>query len=128
MKIKLGLAIATLALITACKSLVPVMDINNHAVVKESSLQNVEKAILAGAATRGWTPRVVKPGHITASINVRSKHQAVVDIFYTAQDYSIKYNQSYGLKYDASSREIHPNYNNWMVHLKNSINAELYKL
>ncbi len=128
MKLKLILATITLILLSACKTLVPVMDINNHSVVKKTSVENVEKAILAGASTRGWIPRVQKPGHIEASINVRNKHQAVVDIFYDAKEYSIKYRESNGLKYDAASGKIHPNYNNWMNHLKNSINAELYKL
>ncbi len=128
MKIKLILILIAGLTLAACKTLVPVMDINNQVVVNQTSADNVKKAILAGAASRGWLPKVVKPGHINASIDVRGKHRAVVDIFYTNENYSIKYNETYGLKYDASTGKIHPNYNNWMVHLKNSINAHLYKM
>ncbi len=126
MKTKLSLALIKLVFLVACKSLVPVMDINNHSFAKEKSLDEVEKAILAGAASRGWSSSIEKPGHIVSSINVRNKHQAVIDIFYTGKEYSINYKESSGLKYENGN--IHPNYNNWMINLRNSIDSELYRL
>ncbi len=126
MNLKTLVIISLLVTLTACKSLVPTMDLNNNPV-NAVSLDKVEKAIMAGSAARGWTPMKEKDGHIIASINVRGKHQAAVDIFYNDKEYSIKYKDSLGLKYEPSTGKIHPKYNQWVNNLKTSINTELYR-
>ncbi|WP_372880609.1 hypothetical protein [Psychromonas sp.] len=82
----------------------------------------VQKAILTAAAKRGWSPRLVQPGLIEASISVRT-HSATVEIPFSEGAYSINYKKSENLDYNGSS--IHRNYNNWVIKLSRSIQSEL---
>ncbi len=88
----------------------------------EQTRATVEKAILTAAVDRGWSPKVVQPGLIEASIFVRN-HEATVDIPYNANKYSIHYKSSQNLNYNGSS--IHRNYNNWVLKLSRQIQKEL---
>ena len=83
---------------------------------------NVKNAIYAAGAGLGWQMKEVEPGHIVASLFIRT-HSAVVDIPYTATNYSITYKDSTDLKYDGSS--IHSNYNGWIQNLDHAIQARL---
>lgn len=93
---------------------------------KEPTLEQVEKAILSAATTTkpAWTMRKEKPGHIVASLFIRS-HTAVVDIAYSTKSYSITYNTSTNLKYDAEENTIHSNYNGWIQNLDSAIKGKL---
>lgn len=62
------------------------------------------------------------PGHIVGTLRLRS-HQAVVDILYYTEIYSITYLDSLNLKYDGKS--IHKNYNSWIQNLSNGIHAQI---
>ncbi|APQ11996.1 hypothetical protein NS274_20440 [Pseudomonas oryzihabitans] len=75
---------------------------------------DVREAILTALQQRGWATRSEAPGQITASIDVRGRHQAWIDIPYSTQGYQIRYRDSAGLDYDG--QHIHRNYNKW-VHL-----------
>ena len=86
------------------------------------TVKQVEKAIISGTQRRGWSPQIVAPGHIEASISVRS-HRATVNIYYNEKNYSILYKDSYNLDYRNGS--IHRNYNNWIVKLSRTIQNEL---
>lgn len=86
------------------------------------SMEEVERAIIAAATDRGWSPRVVMPGMIEATLFVRT-HQAIVDIPFSSSEYSIQYKDSTNLDYRNGS--IHRNYNNWIHNLSNSIQVEL---
>ena len=96
---------------------------------KEPTLEEVEKAILSAATNSkpAWSMRVQKPGHIVASLHVRS-HTAVVDIAYSTKSYSITYNTSTNLKYDAEEKTIHSNYNGWIQNLDTAIKGKLSAL
>ena len=92
----------------------------------ELSLDQVTKAILAAATgpKPAWNMKVEKPGHILATLFVRS-HRAAVDITYTTESYNITYNSSANLKYDAAAGTIHSNYNGWIQNLNNAILSQL---
>ncbi len=123
MRIKLGLTILFVVFLSACRSLVPVMDINNTNFPTGHTLEEVENAIINGASVKGWQMRKVEPGKMRGQLNMRGKHQAVIDIFYTKDYYSIKYVNSMGLKYE--NGKIHPNYNRWIHNLRYAITNQL---
>ena len=116
-------------LLIACGTPV-VQNVENSPIIASSStydLAEVTKAIQRGGISRGWQMKEETPGHIVASLYVRS-HVARVDITYTLDDYSITYKDSTNLKYDPTNNTIHRNYNSWITNLKNSIDAQLSAL
>lgn len=132
MKVKfssLFLLCAIMILFTSCR-IGAVYNVTDTSITtgsgNEPSLDQVEKAILSAATTTrpAWSMRVEKPGHIVASLHVRS-HTAVVDIAYSTKTYSITYNTSTNLKYDAEDKTIHSNYNGWIQNLDSAIKGKL---
>ena len=125
------LAIALLCSIVftaGCRKRAPVLNLNNNTVASVSenkSIEKVEKAISAGAASLGWKTEKTSPGLITATLFIRT-HTAVVEIPYTLNSFSIIYKSSINLKY--RDGKIHPNYNRWVQNLSNAISAELAKI
>ncbi len=93
--------------------------------VKPLSQSDVRAGILSACSRRGWYPKEIKPGHIEASINVRS-HTVLVDITYTAKEFQIKYKNSVNLI--TSSGKIHRNYNKWVATLRKDIDIELQRI
>lgn len=93
---------------------------------KEPTLEQVQQAILNAATSTkpAWSMKVVQPGHILATLNIRS-HTAMVDITYNTKSYSINYNGSTNLKYDPEEKTIHSNYNGWIQNLDSAIKAKL---
>ena len=69
----------------------------------------------------GWAMEDAGPGLIRSTLNLRT-HQAVVDIPYDRQRFSIQYARSDNLGYDGSS--IHSNYNGWVQRLEQTIVAQ----
>ncbi|MBQ4282395.1 MAG: hypothetical protein IJB96_00515 [Lachnospira sp.] len=111
-------------LMAGCRTFPPVQNIEHQAVAVHNQEQ-VEKAILVGAAHRGWTANKVRNGLIQATLNIRS-HQVEVEIPYNADSYSILYKHSENLRYDSKKGTIHPRYNTWINNLNSSINERLY--
>lgn len=124
----------------------PIVNFENQVIKrfdnKVLSMEDVEKGIRAGADKAGWRVEPAGPGHIIATLVVRARHTAVVDITYSRESYSIKYKNSDNLGYRASdtsrpmiddtgsvtsSKEpvIHPNYNKWVQRLNDAIFREL---
>lgn len=89
------------------------------------ALKDVEKAIRAAAVEERWVVTKIEDGHLQAELTVR-RHFAKVDITYSSEAYSIKYNDSVLLLYDGE--EIHRNYNNWVQQLSDRIKIELTRL
>jgi hypothetical protein len=85
----------------------------------------VQSIIIEATSARGWSPVLEAPGVITATINVRGKHFAKVEIPFSATNYSILYVSSDNLDYNARRQTIHRNYNNWVVKLSGTINKNL---
>lgn len=94
------------------------------------TLLDMESAIIEGCAKRGWVPVKVKTGEINATLNLR-EHNAVVNIAYTAQRFSVKYVTSNNLNYGRDEKgieQIHPNYNSWVKNLKNDITLTIVQV
>ena len=89
------------------------------------SNDKIFKAIKAAGRSLGWNVKKLKNGEAKASINVRGKHTAVVQITYNQKSYSINYLNSQNLKYDEEKNTIHKNYNSWIMNLDRAIQFEL---
>lgn len=87
--------------------------------------EEVQEAIVTACHGRGWTPRLESPGMIVATILVRGRHFAEVEIPFTAQAFSIRYRSSRELDYNPEKRTIHRNYNKWVVLLSRDITTTL---
>ncbi len=94
-------------------------------VVNPVTQADVRKAIILACPKRGWMAKEIKPGHMQATINVRS-HTAVVDIIYTAKEYEIKYKSSVNLTTRGGT--IHRNYNKWVANLRRDIDLEIARV
>ena len=98
---------------------------------KPLSAEQVRQAIAQAARKNKWiiteTANEKAGGQIEASLLVRNKHTAVVEIPYTAEKYSILYKNSVNMNYAScnNTRYIHRNYNVWVNRLQSAIAAEL---
>jgi hypothetical protein len=81
-------------------------------------------AIAAAASKFDWTPKLIEEGTIEATLPIR-KHELVVDITYTATEYTIKYKSSKNLGYDKRDNTIHKNYKEWLQNLDTGIQRAL---
>jgi len=88
-------------------------------------MPEVGNAILRAGLKRGWAMYEETPGHIVATLDVRSHHVSV-DIKYDQQNYSLNYNESRNMNHDGAN--IHPKYNEWISRLNRAIQAELVGL
>ena len=106
----------------------PIYNVSNAPVPAASrnpGLDAVGKAITRAGAALGWHMQETRPGHILATLNLRT-HRAVVDVNYTPQSYSIQYKDSIDLDYDGVN--IHRNYNSWIQNLDRAIQTQLTTL
>lgn len=92
------------------------------------SLEDYKKAIIRAGAKRNWSFEEAGPGHLIGSVAVRAKHFATVDVTFDTEQFSITYNNSRNLNYNAGRNEIHPNYNTWVKNLQKDIQAEITRL
>ncbi len=83
--------------------------------------EQVKAAIVRACFARGWAPVLDGEGMVRATINVRGKHFAEIEIPFSASSYSILYKSSRNLDWDPKRGKIHRNYNNWVVKLSASI-------
>ena len=125
----LGLVIAP----TVSDAAKPIMNLKDVSISVKGdgtslTIQEVQAAIINGCRARRWSPGLDGEGMIRATINVRSKHFAEIEIPFTSTSYSIIYVSSKNLDYNASRRKIHRNYNNWVVKLSATIDRELRKV
>ena len=132
MMLRISLLLVVIAFIGGCHG-VPILNITDAGITtatgKDVTMDQVKKAILAAAtaSTPPWLMKVVKPGHILATLHNR-RHTAIVDIMYTTKAYSITYNNSTNLKYDPDAEGgpmIHKGYNKWVRFLNSQIQARI---
>lgn len=106
----------------------PVYNVNNNAVVvaadKKATMADVEKAIMRAAGGLGWIIKKEKDGLLKGTLILRT-HTAVVAITYNTQEYSINYESSVNLDYNAEANTIHSNYNGWIQNLNKAIQVQL---
>lgn len=118
--------------LAGCMRQAPLKNLLNQPVTGAAggglSSDQVKRAILAACQKREWVARELSPGVISATLDVRNKHSAQVEIPYTGASYSINYKNSSGLKYNAQNGTIHNQYNNWVLYLRQDIDAALAQL
>jgi hypothetical protein len=118
-------AIAFLAFaVSSCRT-ATVYNVNDAplSTAKPATMAQVEAAIKRAGGGLGWQMQTAAPGHIVARLPIR-QHLAVVDIYYTNKDFSIKYKNSNNLRYDQADNTIHSNYNGWVQNLEKAIIAQ----
>jgi hypothetical protein len=111
--------------IVACNT-VPIMNVDNAAVATPSgkplTQEQVRAAIIRAGSALGWQMKDEGPNKMVGTLVLRT-HTAVVDIPYSASNYSIKYRSSVNL--EESGGNIHKNYNGWIQNLNRGINTQL---
>ncbi|HGY1013035.1 hypothetical protein [Aeromonas salmonicida] len=119
-KVSLLLACALLA---ACSTSQPIRNMAANPVAFTLTEDQVASAIITAGISKSWVMKKEKPGLIRGQVNVR-QHQAVIDIPYSAHDYSINYVSSVNLD-DKGKGNIHRSYNRWILGLNQAIQTEL---
>ncbi|KHE16818.1 lipoprotein [Aeromonas hydrophila] len=119
-KISLLLACALLA---ACSTSQPIRNMAANPVPFNLTEEQVANAIITAGISKSWVMRQEQPGLIRGQVNVR-QHQVVINIPYSARDYSINYVSSVNLD-DKGKGSIHRSYNRWVLGLNQAIQAEL---
>lgn len=109
--------------LTGCRTS-PIRNLDDQPIPPGATMTEVSKAIQAGGNSLGWAMQEVSPGLIVGTIHLRD-HMAKVEIPFSRRDYSIHYKSSTNLKYNASKKTIHSNYNSWVLNLDNQIRARL---
>ncbi len=113
------------ALLGGCRT-APIQNIEMAPIVQSEQhhkdMLQVKNAIIRAANSLGWQVSDVAPGHMIGTLNIRS-HQAVVDITYSTEHYSINYKDSTNLKHKGNM--IHSNYNGWIKRLSAAITNQL---
>ena len=120
-------ALAAAVVLAACQNVVvPIQNVQKAPVAssanKPLTTDQVRGAIVRAGSTLGWIMKDEGPGKLTGTLLLRT-HTAVVDIPYSASDYSILYKSSIDLK--EANGQIHKNYNGWITNLTRGINAQL---
>src|SRR5215213_1695186 len=117
MKMGSSLALAAVVALAACTT-PPVMNVPNTPVTtgngKPATSEQVRSAIVRAGSGLGWIMTPNDPGLVTGRLALRG-HVAVVDVRYSAKDYSITYKESSNLDY--KDGHIHKNYNGWIENL-----------
>lgn len=120
-----AVVVSALILVAAGCSTQPVYNVNDAPFVAskaDPNLDEVGRAIQRAGASLGWQMRITKPGHILATLALRT-HVAVVDVNYSTKSYSVVYKDSTNLGYDGTN--IHRNYNGWIQNLDKGIRTQL---
>lgn len=127
MKFRIFATLMVVILLGACRT-VSVYDVRDAAVVSNVasvSKEDVRKAIIRAGSALGWQIQENGPNALVGTLKLR-EHIAVVDIPYSAKQYSIVYKSSTNLNYDGAT--IHSNYNGWIQNLQKGINSQLNTL
>ena len=115
-----ALVCALLVALTGCTG-APIRNVEHATLHDVRHVSAATSTILIAGEKQGWDMRVVEPGRIKGTLNVRNRHVAVVDIVYTPQEYSILYADSDNLGYQENGRRIHKNYNILVAELAQEI-------
>ncbi|WP_421272345.1 hypothetical protein [Aeromonas taiwanensis] len=115
--------VLTCALLAACSTSQPIRNMAANPVAFNLTDEQVANAIITAGISKSWVMKKEKTGLIRGQVNVR-QHQAVIDIPYSARDYSINYVSSVNLD-DKGKGSIHRSYNRWVLGLNQAIQTEL---
>ncbi|MNK87868.1 hypothetical protein D3C87_1078140 [compost metagenome] len=115
--------VLTCVLLAACSTSQPIRNMAANPVAFNLTDEQVANAIITAGTSKSWVMKKERPGLIRGQVNVR-QHQAVIDIPYSAHDYSINYVSSVNLD-DKGKGSIHRSYNRWVLGLNQAIQTEL---
>ena len=107
--------------VAACARRAPVYTASAVSFAGDAPASVRSEQIRRAGVGLGWAMEDAGPGLIRGTLNLRT-HQAVVDIPYDRQRFSIRYAGSTDLNYDGTS--IHSNYNGWVQRLEQTIVAQ----
>jgi hypothetical protein len=96
------------------------------AVPITATASEVEEAIISAANAIGWIPRAEGENQIEAKLLVR-KHELIINISYTAAQYTLTYKKKKNLDYNEAKQTIHSKYGQWVRNLDVKIQKELAK-
>jgi hypothetical protein len=126
MRFHIKLAALALAVALAGCTTAPILNVSEapatNSAGKPLSRDQVRSAIVRAGASLGWQMKDESPNMLVGSIMLRN-HTAVVEIPYSANNYSVKYRSSTNL--NEGNGNIHKNYNGWIQNLTRGINAQL---
>lgn len=112
-----------------CARTQPIYNVSEAPVLASSGQevtdQQVKEAIISAAQSKGWIVEPLEGNRLLASLKIRS-HKAVVDIDYSAEQYSVTYKSSVLLLHDGDV--IHRNYNKWIKLLDERIRQNINAL
>lgn len=133
-KIILALSMALfLSFAAHAREPVPIINFENLPITtasgKKLSRPEIRAAILRAGAQTQWNIAETSGSALIGTLNVRSKHSVTVSIRFTAETFSITYNDSIDMKYriEDNTPVIHPFYNKWVQTLVNNIRTELLR-
>lgn len=110
---------------SACSRTRPVDNVVDHpipAATQRLPLDQIGQTIMQAGRLRRWRMDPAGPGQITGTLDDRG-HEAVINITYSQQAYSITLAGSTNLRQEGD--EIHKRYNKWIRQLERSIDDRL---
>jgi len=134
--------------LTGCGQMVPIDGVSSSGTVDRTlTTDQVKEAIEDGAQNAGWVTKEQGDGQLVASYQIR-RHNVVVMINYSEDTYDIDYKSSREMKVQctdadyktskniivtgrqscpgfADPKYIHGNYQQWITHLKGSIDHSI---
>ena len=126
MRLYIKLAALALAVGLAGCTTAPILNVSEAPAISASgkplSRDQVRSAIVRAGGSLGWQMKDESQNMLVGTILLRN-HTAVVEIPYSANNYSVKYRSSTNL-YEGNGN-IHKNYNGWIQNLTRGINAQL---
>jgi hypothetical protein len=111
--------------LAACNRQQPIFEVVNSPLpfeAKQYPTETIARHIIVAGAQHNWEIRQIGVGHLKGVLNLR-QHVAVVDIFVTADSYSIRYSNESNLK--TGDGTIHKQYNAWVRNLDRDIRTHL---
>ena len=90
-----------------------------------ATTSQVQRAVKASMARRGWVPGREKAGYIEGTLTKGDRYFVRIGVSYDDTKITIRYLDSDGLDYDAEDGTIHSSYNKWMRMLSREIGVNL---
>ncbi len=118
------IAIVLLAGLVAGCITKPIYQVSNRPMpygAQNLSMDQVQRAIVAGVQNRGWRVEPLAPGRLRATQR-QEKLSAVVDVVFDQQTFSIIPVSSSGFR-EGDGTTIHTRYNLWIRNLERDINS-----
>ncbi len=113
-----------LLIFLGCRTVDPVFNLRDAPVpASVGSAQQVAAAIKRAGYQLGWRINEVDKGRLEGVLELRS-HRVVVDIPYSATEYSILYRESLNMQFNKKENTIHNKYDSWILNLNKHIRAQ----